>query len=134
MEDKQNNQVSPHARDDLSRDLASMLSVPKIVLASASPRRAEILRTVGWPFEILPVDIDESQRAGENAATYVGRLALAKAEAAALRSPTSTVVGADTVVVIDGEVLGKPHDEEDARRMLRLLSGQWHQVLTGVAL
>ena len=135
MENKQNNQVSPPARDDLSRarDLASMLSVPKLVLASTSPRRAEILRTVGWPFEILPVQIDESRCANEDAASYVRRLALAKAEAAASRSPTSTVVGADTVVVIDNQILGKPRDEEDARHMLRLLNSRWHQVLTGVA-
>ena len=134
MEDKQNNQVSPPAHDDLSRARDLALSIPKLVLASASPRRAEILRTVGWLFEILPVEIDESRRANENAAPYVRRLALAKAEAVALRSPASTVIGADTVVVIDDQILGKPRDEEDARRMLRLLSGGWHQVLTGVAL
>jgi septum formation protein len=111
-----------------------MITVPKLILASASPRRAEILRTTGWPFETLAVDIDESRRADEDAATYVQRLARAKAEAAATRSAGLTIIGADTVVVIDGEVLGKPRDDEDAHRMLRQLSGQWHQVLTGVAL
>ena len=111
-----------------------MITPPKLILASASPRRAEILRTTGWPFETLAVDIDESRQAGEDATTYVERVALDKAEAVAARSPGSTIIGADTVVVIAGEVLGKPRDEEDARRMLRQLSGQWHQVLTGVAL
>jgi septum formation protein len=111
-----------------------MITGAKLVLASASPRRAEILRTVGWPFEALAVDIDESRRAGEEATAYVERVARAKAEAAALRVPGSTVLGADTVVVIENEILGKPLDDEDARRMLRLLRDRWHQVLTGVAL
>jgi septum formation protein len=111
-----------------------MITGTKLILASASPRRAEILRTVGWPFEALAVDIDESRRAGEEAAAYVERVARAKAEAAALRVPGSTVLGADTVVVIENEILGKPIDDEDARRMLRLLRDRWHQVLTGVAL
>jgi septum formation protein len=109
-----------------------MISGAKLILASASPRRAEILRTVGWPFAALAVDIDESRRAGEEAAAYVGRVARAKAEA--LRVPGSTILGADTVVVIENEILGKPLDDEDARRMLRLLRDRWHQVLTGVAL
>jgi septum formation protein len=108
----------------------------KLVLASASPRRAEILRAVGWPFEALPVDIDESPRQSETAAAYVERLAQEKAEAAARQQRTSRLVlGADTVVVAgDRVMLGKPRDEDDARRMLRLLSGGWHEVLTGVAL
>jgi nucleoside triphosphate pyrophosphatase len=110
-----------------------MITGPKLILASASPRRAEILRTVGWPFETLAVDIDESRRTGEEAATYVQRVARAKADAAALRAPGSTILGADTVVVIKNEILGKPRDDEDARRMLRLLRDRWHQVLTGVA-
>ena len=111
-----------------------MITGAKLILASASPRRAEILRTVGWPFAALAVDIDESRRAGEEAATYVERVARAKADWAALRAPGSTILGADTVVVIENEILGKPHDDEDARRMLRLLRDRWHQVLTGVAL
>jgi len=111
-----------------------MITGPKLILASASPRRAEILRTVGWPFAALAVDIDESRRVGEEAVAYVERVARAKAEAAALRVPGSTILGADTVVVIENEVLGKPHDDKDARRMLRLLRDRWHQVLTGVAL
>jgi septum formation protein len=111
-----------------------MITGAKLILASASPRRAEILRAVGWPFETLAVDIDESRRAGEEAVPYVERLARAKADAAGLRAPGSTILGADTVVVIEKEILGKPRDDEDARRMLRLLRDRWHQVLTGVAL
>jgi septum formation protein len=104
-----------------------------LVLASASPRRAEILRAVAWPFEKLAVGIDESRRQGEVAVAYVERLAREKAEAARAHAGR-LVLGADTVVVVDDEILGKPVDEEDARRMLRLLSGRWHEVLTGVAL
>jgi septum formation protein len=111
-----------------------MITGPKLILASASPRRAEILRTVGWPFETLAVDIDESRHAGEEAAAYVERVARAKGDAAALRAPRATILGADTVVVIENEILGKPLDDDDARRMLRLLRDRWHQVLTGVAL
>ena len=109
----------------------------RLLLASASPRRAEILRAVGWPFEAFAVNIDESPQNSETAAAYVERLAREKAEAAARqqRSPSVVVLGADTVVVAAGGVmLGKPRDEQDARRMLRLLSGCWHEVLTGVAL
>lgn len=111
-----------------------MITGAKLILASASPRRAEILRTVGWPFETRAVDIDESHRAGEEAAAYVQRLARAKADAGALREPGATILGADTVVVVEKEILGKPRDDEDAGRMLRLLRDRWHQVLTGVAL
>lgn len=111
----------------------SMIELPKIILASASPRRAEILRTVNWPFELLAVDIDESRRPKEDAATYVQRLAREKAEAAAARTSGLSVVGADTTVTIDEHVLEKPADAVDARRMLRLLSDRWHKVLTGVA-
>lgn len=106
----------------------------RLLLASASPRRAEILRSVGWPFEALAVDIDESPHDGEEAATYVERLALAKAEAAASRRASGLVLGADTTVVVDGEMLAKPLDEGDAHRMLRALRARWHEVLTGVAL
>src|SRR5260370_33594911 len=111
-----------------------MIVMPKLVLASASPRRAEILRAIGWPFEALPADIDESRHDHEDAETYVKRVAQAKAEVLTPRVPGATVVGADTVVVVDGKILVKPRDEEDARRMLRLLQGRWHQVLTGVAI
>jgi septum formation protein len=106
----------------------------RLVLASSSPRRAEILRAVEWPFEISAVDIDETQRALESPTAYVERLAREKAEAAAHRFSGRLVLGADTIVLIDEKVLGKPRDMEDARRMLRELSGRWHEVLTGVAL
>lgn len=112
-----------------------MINLPKLILASSSPRRIEILRTVAWPFEALPVDIDEARHQDEKAATYVERLAGEKAQAAAaVRGAGSTIIGADTVVVIEGEILGKPTDEDDARRMLRQLSARWHQVLTGIAI
>lgn len=114
------------------------LIAEKLLLASGSPRRAEILRAVGWPFEAFAVNIDESPRKSETAVAYVERLAREKAEAAAAReqrSMSAIVLGADTVVLAAGGVmLCKPRDEQDARRMLRLLSGCWHEVLTGVAL
>ena len=111
-----------------------MLELPKIILASASPRRAEILRTVGWPFETLPVNIDESRRENEEAANYVQRLAREKAKAAVQKTRDRMIVAADTTVVIDDHTLEKPLDENDARRMLRLLNNRWHQVLTGLAI
>ncbi len=106
----------------------------KIVLASKSPRRAEILKAAGWEFEAVPSDVDETRNTSEDAVSYVKRLATMKAEAVARKFPRALVVGADTVVVIGEDLLGQPRDDEDARRMLRLLSGRWHMVLTGVAL
>jgi septum formation protein len=105
-----------------------------LILASASPRRSEILRAAGWEFTVAAADVDETPFPDEAPADYVERLAQAKASAVAVGHPGRLVLGADTTVVIDGEILGKPVDAEDARRMLRLLSGRWHQVLTGVAL
>jgi septum formation protein len=110
------------------------MMMEKLWLASGSPRRAEILRAVGWPFEAMPMDIDERLVEGESAPAMVERLALEKAEAAARQRTQGLVLGADTTVVVDSEILAKPEDERDARRMLRLLSGRWHDVLTGVAL
>lgn len=104
------------------------------MLASSSPRRAEILRAVEWPFEISVVDVDESRRALESPIAYVERLAREKAAAAAGHFPGKLVLGADTIVLVDETVLGKPRDMDEARRMLRQLSGRWHEVLTGVAL
>jgi septum formation protein len=106
----------------------------KLILASRSPRRAEILAAVGWPFEAMPADIDESILCGEDAVTYVQRLARTKAETIAARVAPGLVLGADTTVVVDAEILGQPQDDDDARRMLQLLSGRWHEVVTGVAL
>ncbi len=109
----------------------------KLILASASPRRAEILRAAGIAFEAQPALVDESLRAGETPGDYVRRLALEKARAAAGAQTglgDFLFLGADTVVVASGEILGKPASEEDARRMLRLLAGCVHEVHTGVAL
>ena len=111
-----------------------IVELPQIVLASASPRRAEILRTVGWPFEAFPVDIDESRRAGEKAYDYVQRLAREKADAASDCWPSALILAADTTVTIDEHILEKPTDEADATRMLQLLNNRWHRVLTGIAL
>jgi septum formation protein len=105
-----------------------------LVLASSSPRRAEILRAVGWPFETCPANVDETREPNERAEDFVRRLAREKAETVARTRLFGLVLGADTTVVVDGEILEKPRDEGDARRMLRLLSGRWHEVLTGVAL
>ena len=103
-----------------------------LILASASPRRQEILRHAGIAFETRPAEVDESPRRGEAARDYVLRLAEAKARAAA--RPGETVLGADTVVVAAGRILGKPADGDEAKSMLRLLSGRTHDVLTGVCL
>jgi septum formation protein len=105
-----------------------------VVLASASPRRQELLTAAGIPFEVLPVDVDETPLDGELPEEHVRRLALAKAEAALARRPEAVVLGADTIVVAGGRILGKPRDAEDAARMLRALAGRAHEVLTGVAL
>jgi septum formation protein len=105
----------------------------KVVLASSSPRRAEILERAGWPHEIMVAGIDESLLRGEDAAAYVQRLAQSKAEAVATRLEKGLVLGADTTVVIANQILGQPCDEADARRMLDLLNAKWHEVLTGVA-
>jgi len=108
----------------------------KLILASASPRRAEILRNAGIPFEIQAVVFDETRRPGELRGDYVRRLALGKARMAANESGESgdcLFVAADTVVLAGDEMLGKPAADEDARRMLRLLSGAVHEVHTGLA-
>lgn len=106
----------------------------KLVLASSSSRRVEILSAVAWPFEAMAAGVDETRLASEPPVAYVTRLAKAKADAIASRLSAGLVLGADTTVVKSGELLGQPRDAEDARRMLRLLSGEWHEVLTGVAL
>jgi septum formation protein len=106
----------------------------KIILASRSPRRAELLSAAGISFEVLAADVDETPRPGEDPAAYVERLAIDKARAVLALRPGARVLGADTTVTIDGEILGKPSDAADATRMLRLLSGRPHLVHTGVAL
>jgi septum formation protein len=106
----------------------------KLILASKSPRRAEILRAAGWAFEAMAANIDETRHEDEDAVSYVRRLAQTKAETIARQFPNSLVLGADTIVLINEEILGQPGDAAAAERMLKLLSGRWHQVLTGVAL
>lgn len=106
----------------------------KLILASRSPRRAEILSAVSWPFEAQAANIDETRTESEDAVSYVKRLAKMKAEAVANQHSAGLVLGADTIVVVEGAILGQPRDAEDARRMLELLSGKWHEVITGVAL
>ncbi len=130
----------------------------RLILASASPRRAELLRAAGFDFDVMPTNVDESMRAGESPYAYVRRLAADKSAAglAALKgcaravttvgtvretpiaqafSPADAIIlGADTAVVVDGDILGKPRDDEDAAAMLRRLSGRRHDVMTGVSL
>ncbi len=105
-----------------------------LVLASRSPRRSDLLTRAGYRFEVAPADIDERRLDGEAPAAMVRRLAREKAAAVAPRHSGSIVLGADTVVVVDGAVLGKPNGDADAAGMLRRLSGRAHEVLTGVAL
>jgi septum formation protein len=111
----------------------SVLELPPLVLASGSPRRAEILTAVGWPFVKDVPEIDESELADESPDEYVVRLAKAKASAISSIRPDKLVLGADTTVVVDGRILGKPSDLSEATEMLCLLSGRWHSVLTGIA-
>ena len=107
-----------------------------LILASASPRRAELLHSAGFAFTITPPDVDETPMDGETAAAYTLRVARDKARhvARTRRESDAGVLGADTEVVVDGTILGKPADADDARRMLRLLSGRVHDVLTAVVL
>lgn len=105
-----------------------------LILASASPRRAELLTSAGFEFIVRPVDIDERPLPGESPNDYVLRLAREKAAAAAGPDPRDVVLAADTTVVVDDLILAKPQDDSDAKRMLRLLAGRDHDVLTGVAI
>ena len=111
------------------RDLADL----RVVLASSSPRRHQLLDLIGVTHEVRPADVDETYTPGELPDHYAERLARAKAELVAALNRDSVVVGADTIVVADGKVLGKPRDEADATRMLKLLSGRGHIVMTAVA-
>ncbi len=109
----------------------------KIALASASPRRRELLAQLGINFDLVKVDVDETQWPQELATDYVLRLAKTKAQAGIVAQTAGQelpVLGADTIVVVDGEVLGKPVDQQDFLRMMRLLSGRQHQVYTAIAL
>ncbi len=117
-----------------SRIDAQSRMLPMLVLASASPRRQELLRNAGIIFDVQPAQIAEDPLPGETAKDCAERLAREKALAVARQRPHDLVLGADTVVVVDGEILGKPSDAADAARMLRRLSGREHQVITGVCL
>ena len=114
----------------------------RLVLASGSPRRAELLEAAGYAFEVRAADVDERVLPGESPHDYVRRLAIAKSAATRERlvgHPTAdsdgrlVIIGADTAVIVDDEIMGKPSDDEDAGRMLRRLSGRAHQVLTGIS-
>jgi len=106
----------------------------RLILASASPRRAELLAAAGFEFDVIPADIDETPRPGESAVDYTQRVARDKSRSVATvqRDSTAVVLAADTEVVVDDAILGKPSSTEDASRMLRLLSGRTHDVLTAV--
>lgn len=106
--------------------------MPRLILASASPRRSELLATLDVPFEVIPAEIDETT-SERDARRVAEGLALRKARAVAELHPEAVVLGFDTIVTIDGALLGKPQDDDDARRMLALLRGRTHQVVTGVA-
>lgn len=138
MEDSPNNQTHVREASDLSgissASVMSPLHLPKLLLASSSPRRSQILKMIDWTFEVGAVEVDESLSHDESPREYVERLAAAKAKAAGDVHSHRPIVAADTTVVVDQHILAKPANAEDAKRMLRLLRGRWHQVLTGVAL
>ncbi|MBA3004063.1 MAG: septum formation inhibitor Maf [Desulfurivibrio sp.] len=104
----------------------------RLILASGSPRRRDFLAELGLVFEVLVTDIDETSQAGEQPVDFVARLAREKGQA--VDQPDAWVLAADTVVVVDGDILGKPGDEDEACAMLMLLSGRWHEVWTGFSL
>jgi septum formation protein len=138
MEETQNNQAqagqSPDLPSEALTNAAIASQLPKLLLASSSPRRSQILEMVGWPFVLASIEVDESLHEGESARDYVARLADAKARASAAVHVHRPVLAADTTVVVDEHILAKPIDVADGKRMLRLLQGRWHQVLTGIAL
>jgi septum formation protein len=107
--------------------------MPRIMLASQSPRRAQLLRMLGLEITTEPADVDEAYERGEEAGAHAERLARAKAQVIAARYGDQVVIGSDTVVVLEGAVLGKPRDDDDAVRMLLQLQGRSHEVATGVA-
>jgi septum formation protein len=108
--------------------------VQSLILASASPRRRELLERVGVAIEVVPAGVDETPHTGEDPEAYVARIAAAKASAIAAKYPGRWVLAADTTVTIDGQILGKAETGEEAAAMLRLLSGRTHQVITGFAI
>ena len=134
---------SPNHQITQSPDVVDPIIAPvRLILASASPRRAELLRAAGYEFEIIVADVDERARDGETPAAYVRRLAAEKSAAAMtlVRGPERAalrdafILGADTTVVVDGASLGKPRDDDEAAAMLGRLAGRRHEVLTGVSI
>jgi septum formation protein len=111
-----------------------VIDTPSIILASNSPRRRELLRQIGVPFSVAPADVDEDIMPGEAAETYATRVARDKARIAAARIHVGIVIAADTIVVLDNEILGKPADSTDAARMLEKLSGRVHRVITAIVI
>lgn len=109
------------------------LFVPRLILASASPRRRELLAELGFPFEVIPAEVTEYEAADADPREMVRHNAALKADWVAARHPDATVIGADTTVFVDRTVLNKPRDPAEARTMLRLLSGRSHTVFTGIA-
>ena len=109
------------------------MTVLRVILASQSPRRRELLNLVGIAHEVQPADIDETYLAGERPHDHAERLARGKTAVIVAREPDAVVIGSDTIVVVDGDVLGKPADDEDAARMLARLAGRSHTVITAVA-
>ena len=113
-------------------DQDTVYAMLQLLLASASPRRADLLRTAGFDFKIKPASVNENLRVNELPEAYVKRLAEAKATAVVEFAGNRTVLGADTIVVVNKQILGKPINAGDASRMLHLLSGRHHEVLTGI--
>ena len=111
-----------------------MSAMPEIILASASPRRQELLKYIVPEFRVIPADIDETIPDNISPEKSAEFLAVKKAKHISAENPESIVIGSDTVVIIDGEILGKPRDASDAERMLRKLSGRTHAVITGVCI
>lgn len=109
------------------------MSTPHVILASQSPRRRELLTLVGIAHEVRPADIDEAYLTNEEPRAHAERLAREKVAAVAIAEPTALVIGSDTIVVVDGDVLGKPRDAAHAAAMLERLSGRSHTVMTAVA-
>ena len=132
---RENPHISQYRGDEgHPRVFHSVESILMLVLASASLRRQDLLRSAGISFVVQPADVDETPLSGESARECAERLAREKALAVARTRPQDVVLGADTVVVVDGAILGKPADGEDAARMLRMISGRVHEVITGVCL
>jgi septum formation protein len=124
---------SPGRRGAFRAGSECIIEFVRLILASASPRRADLLAAAGFAFDVMPVEIDERVLPAERPADYVARLARQKSREVGRRNSGRPVLGADTSVVVDDRILGKPADGDDATEMLRMLSGRGHDVLTGVA-